>query len=178
MGSFGRGSKASYGWRATTPAEIGSKVAEELNVILEELEMFWFQKSRVAAIRHRFNCIEALKVDEGHWVTEAKEIKRLVVNYFATLFTESMPQPLNDLPSGLFPQILEDMFVELSKCYTKEEILLALRTMEPLKAPSPDGYQALFYQKYWNLVGNNVCDLVLGVLNDTYLALLPKVEHP
>jgi len=118
---------------------------------------------------------------------EAEEIKRLVVNYFANLFTESMPEAHNDFPTGLFSKILDDKYVRLSKPYTSEEVYLALPTMEPFKAPGPNGYQALFFQKYWGLVGKNVCDLVLGVLNgmrileglnDTVLALLPKVKNP
>jgi len=94
-----------------------------------------------------------------------EEIKRLAVNYFANLFTESMPEVRSDLPTGLFPKILDDKYAGLSKPYTSEEVHLALQTMEPLKTPGPNGYQALFFQKYWDLVGNNICNLVLGVLN-------------
>ena len=59
--------------------------------------------------------------------------------------------------------------------------------MNPFKALGPDGYQALFFQKYWTLVGERVCTLVLDVLkgarfpeglNSTFLALIPKVDNP
>jgi len=59
--------------------------------------------------------------------------------------------------------------------------------MNPFKALGPDGYQALFFQKYWALVGESVCSLVLDVLkgarfpeglNSTFLALIPKVDNP
>lgn len=59
--------------------------------------------------------------------------------------------------------------------------------MSTLKAPGPDGYQALFFQKHWNLVADNVYQLVFDVpegkgmpphLNDTFLVLIPKVDNP
>jgi len=98
-------------------------------------------------IRRCFNCIETLKDDNGHWITEAAEIKQSVVNYFATLFSESTSHPQNHLPSGRFPRIQEDQFAELSKPYSDEEVLLALCSMQPLKAPGPDGYHALFFSE-------------------------------
>jgi len=59
--------------------------------------------------------------------------------------------------------------------------------MAPYKVPGPNGFQALFFQKYWALVGEKVSDMVLSVLrgqalpeglNETYLALIPKVDNP
>jgi len=179
------------------------RLRSELNLILQEIETLWFQKSRVEALQdgdrnakyfhistiicRRANRIEALQHDDGHWISSTKEIKHLVVNYFANLFTEALPSPRIDLPSGLFPRLPEATLTELSKPYSSAEIFRALRSMAPYKAPGLDGFPALFFQRYWNLVGPNVCELVLGVLNgrhlpdglnDTFLILLAKVAHP
>lgn len=59
--------------------------------------------------------------------------------------------------------------------------------MGSLKAPRPDGFRVLFYQKNWNLIAKNVHDLVINVLegkglpehlNDTFIVLIPKVDSP
>ena len=48
--------------------------------------------------------------------------------------------------------------------------------MAPLKASGPDGMSHLFYQRYWNLVGDDVCQSVLNFLNNA--SLLEHLNHP
>jgi len=59
--------------------------------------------------------------------------------------------------------------------------------MSAFKAFGPDGCQAFFYQKYWDLIGNQLIHMALRALeghslpkeiNDTFLVLIPKVENP
>lgn len=38
--------------------------------------------------------------------------------------------------------------------------------MHPLKALGPNGLPALFYQKYWHVVGTDVSRMVLDILNN------------
>lgn len=66
--------------------------------------------------------------------------------------------------SGLLPQ-MEDWGLNMLKApYTENEIHATLMKMNPLKAPSPNGIQALFYQKAWEVVGPSVSLYVKGVL--------------
>jgi len=65
------------------------------------------------------------------------------------------------------------------------EVKDAIDQMHPLKAPGPDGLPALFYQKFWHIVGRDIQQLALSVLNDevtpiyvnrTYTALKVKFK--
>lgn len=62
-----------------------------------------------------------------------------------------------------------------------------VKSISPLKAPGIDGYPALFYQRYWHIVGDDVSHFCLEVLNGrivmeeinrTHLVLIPKVDKP
>ena len=55
------------------------------------------------------------------------------------------------------------------------------------KAPVPDGFPAHFFQKHWDVCGEEVTRNVLNILNgtesadcinDTFLVLIPKVKNP
>ena len=76
---------------------------------------------------------------------------------------------------------------DLIREFTKEEVEDALKQMHPTKAPRPDGMSAIFFQKYWNIVGNDVICMVLNVLNSnesmveinrTNITLIPKIKNP
>nr|GEX15550.1 RNA-directed DNA polymerase, eukaryota, reverse transcriptase zinc-binding domain protein [Tanacetum cinerariifolium] len=85
---------------------------------------------------------------------------------------------------------------------TREEIKDAMYSIDDNKAPGPNGYNAKFFKKAWNIVGNDVCRAVeefflsvgndvcraveefflsgklLGELNATLITLVPKVSTP
>ena len=53
----------------------------------------------------------------------------------------------------------------LITAFTREEVVTALKQMHPTKAPGPDGMSVIFFQKYWDVVGNDITCMVLNVLN-------------
>ncbi|KAF5445540.1 hypothetical protein F2P56_034586 [Juglans regia] len=80
-----------------------------------------------------------------------------------------------------------DMKAWLLNPFTREEINATVFHMNPLGSPSPDGFPAQFYQKHWEVVGDQVCSYALKFLNhggllndvnDTYISLIPKVKSP
>lgn len=72
------------------------------------------------------------------------------------------------------------------------EIKEAMFQMNPTKAPSPNGFSAIFFQKFWNFIGHEITEATLKMLNaakfeeginDTIITLtlklkdVCKVEH-
>ncbi|KAA3486234.1 reverse transcriptase [Gossypium australe] len=56
--------------------------------------------------------------------------------------------------------------------YTEEEVYLALKNMGTTKALEADGFPALFFQKFWHIIGRES----LEALNITIL--ISKIRHP
>lgn len=56
--------------------------------------------------------------------------------------------------------ICEEENVGLSLIPPKEEIFLAIKSIGAYKAPGPDGYQAVFYHRFWDIMGSSFCALI------------------
>ena len=59
--------------------------------------------------------------------------------------------------------------------------------MHPTKAPGPDDMLAIFFQKYWDVVGNDISSMILNVVNSnmslaeinkTNITMIPKTKCP
>ena len=92
-----------------------------------------------------------------------------------------MTQVLDTVPR----KVTQAMNESLNAPYTQQEVKVALFEMFPLKAPRPDGYPAHFFQRYWELCGEEVTNVVLKIvegtetaasINETVFVLIPKVK--
>ena len=75
----------------------------------------------------------------------------------------------------------------LCRPYSREEVNCAFAQMHPHKAPGPDGMNPFFYQKFWDIIGDDVSAVVLSILhghpippalNRTFVALILKKQKP
>ena len=116
---------------------------------------------------------------------EINDIAGVAISYFEAMFSSGgcvqMEACLNIVPHRVTPDMLE----VLSSEYNVEEIKAALFQMRPTKAPRPNGMNALFFQKFWHIVGDDVIAAVLGFLNSgtmlpeinyTHIVLIPKIK--
>ncbi|KAA3484647.1 reverse transcriptase [Gossypium australe] len=62
--------------------------------------------------------------------------------------------------------ISEEINVVLLSTYMVEEVYQALKGMGPTKALGWDGFPTLFFQNYWHIVGKDVREFCLGILNE------------
>ena len=75
---------------------------------------------------------------------------------FSSLFSSSLPHFPENLENLIEPCVTDQENSELCKIPTREEINKVVFGMKSLKSPGPDGFPALFYKHYWDIVGDQV----------------------
>ncbi|KAA3485048.1 reverse transcriptase [Gossypium australe] len=114
---------------------------------------------------------------EGQKVTKESEILETASNYFQNLFSSNGVRDSSYLLLGIGTHISSEIISSLLATYTGEEVHQALKGMGPTKAPGWDGFPALFFQNYWHIVGKDVEEYCLGILNED-IVLIPKTLNP
>ena len=96
---------------------------------------------------------------------------------------QGIDEVLRHVPHKVTPEMNESLCAP----YSREEVKNAIFQMFPRKAPRPDGFPAHFYQRHWDLCGDEVTSVVLRIIkgeespesiNDTVIVLIPKVMNP
>lgn len=147
--------------------ELEKKLLGDLNVILEQEELFWLQKSRnillkegdkntkffhlSTVVRRRRNKIEGLNDRDGNWTTEKFDMQAIVTSHFKDLFSsKTRIGEMVDLPQ-FFPDLDSTDLNILNSEVTDVDIKLSLFSIGGLKAPGLDGFPAKFFQDHWTL---------------------------
>ena len=108
------------------------------------------------------------------------------MDYFTKIYTSCSPNRIEEVINTIPTRVTDDMNAELTKTFTSEEVLRALHQIHLTKSPGPDSMLAIFFQRYWNIVGRDITNMVLNVLNfnlpmteinKTNIALIPKTNH-
>ncbi|TYG40891.1 hypothetical protein ES288_D12G130400v1 [Gossypium darwinii] len=184
----------------------GKKLKEarrRLNFLYAREESYWAQRSRSRWLREgdqntryfhakatgrlKKNNIERIKDVEGNWVTNSKDICKVAKDYFVSLFRAN-GQNVEIQEMGYMTECVTRETNEwLNMTYTEEEVLLAIKQMNPNKAPGIDGLSGNFFKHHWEIVGKDTIQTCLDVLNgekdisslnDTMIILIPKIRDP
>jgi hypothetical protein len=117
-------------------------------------------------------------------------IKNEAIKYFKTFFRDTGHNSIVDQINSvrLFPSFVrEDELLLLEKVVSKDEIYEILRGFAKDKSPGPDGWTVEFFLSFFELVGQDLLDMVeetrirgevISSINSTFLALIPKVNNP
>lgn len=110
-------------------------------------------------------------------------IANVATDNFRELFTTSSPSR-DDYVAKLIPRkITREINEQLTKEFHMEETFQAIHNMHPTKAPGPNGMSTIFYQNFWEIIGDDVTKTILNILksnasivdlNQKNIAFIPK----
>ena len=140
------------------------RLKKEINDLLSKEEKMWKQRSRAlwlhevdnntryfhsrATHRFRRNRIEVLEDDRGERCVDENGIANILVDFYQNLFASSSPSQMEEALEATPLVVTEEMNLELMAPFEKAEVDMALKQMDPLKAPGPDGMPPLFFQQF------------------------------
>ncbi|XP_062020763.1 uncharacterized protein LOC133737170 [Rosa rugosa] len=196
--------KGKAGLQVRSNVEQHCQVTKELLQCYREEEIYWAQKAKAnwlnlgdkntrffqtrANIRKRSNRITRIQDSTGNWIENDEGIIRTFVHDFKKRFhldTPSVNAHLQNFTNIIEPCITSTNNASLLQPASEDEILEAVKSIGPLKAPGPDGLHAIFYQNCGTKVKDIVVPMIqsffsentpLNFLNLTNIALIPKIE--
>ncbi|KAA3481168.1 reverse transcriptase [Gossypium australe] len=162
-----------------------------LNLEADKEEVYWEQRARVNWLQHgdrntsffhnmagqRNSRGRVLDLEDelGNRTSNRDEMIKIASRYFENLFSASAGEP----DKHIFGLVKRRVTTSMNEVLLQQDA--------PLKAPGVDGFVAVFFQKYWHLVGDDIskyCLAILngqsevGVINRTRIVLIPKVDKP
>ena len=88
-----------------------------------------------------------------------------MLTIFLDLFRTRGGQVSQQILNAVEAKVTEPMNDNLLKEFTVDEVRRALYNIGDLKASGPDGMPAIFYKNFWDIIGDQIVQEVLGVLN-------------
>jgi hypothetical protein len=136
-------------------------------------------------LRRRRNSILALKVG-NRWVESVQEVRAEIVSYFRGHFSESM----DDRPTFDGVLLLSTSQAEaggLIVPFSEEEVRRVVLESDGSKSPGPDGFNFVFYKRFWDLLKGEVGTMFNQFFQSAslprsfashFITLIPKVPSP
>ncbi|KAA3483060.1 reverse transcriptase [Gossypium australe] len=118
------------------------------------IEIQFFFHIFVSQLR-RTNQIRGLRGLDDQLATTKEELGKIAIEFFQGLFTTKGTGNPERILLGVKRSIMDNMNQFLMTEYSLKETHMPLKDMVPIKAPGVDGLPALFFQRYWHIVGLN-----------------------
>lgn len=135
--------------------------------------------------RKRRNKIQ-LRQDDGAVITSATEIGHKAVEFFTDLFMASPYYLEEDLFVNINPKISESNNYVFFTIPSNEEILDAIKYMNPSSSPGNDGFTSHFYSSCLDIIQDDICAFIRDFFQGAYvpkgitsttLILIPKSQE-
>jgi hypothetical protein len=138
----------------------------------------------IANQRRRKKLIHVLDGPEGH-ITDNKEMLKVANDYYKDLFKFQNRRDIR-LQDNFFlddEKVLVEENIMLGNAFNEEEVREAVFGSYAGGAPGPDGLSFMFYQKFWDIIKEDLIDMFnvwfsddldLYRLNFAMITLIPK----
>lgn len=175
------------------------ELEQKLAYVIREEKWKWFQRSKVREILEgdrntkyyhakangrRRNCqIHSLSQEEGE-IEGQSNLLCYITHFYKKLFGHSVENSISIEMEGIC-QVTEEDKRRLTEPFSMEEIKRVVFELKQHKAPGPDGIPGEFYKKFWDLIKNDLFELLsdfqkglLNVerLNYGIITLVPKTK--
>lgn len=194
--------KSHKGRRDERSVKLYREASNQLKEVYTQQEIFWKQRPKQMLLREgdknskyfhaatknrrKFNYISALENKMGQAVDRENGLQEVMIEYFTELFSASNTNcgsTIDFVSQSVTAEQNEFLLLEIEK----SEVKNALFSMHPYKSLGPNGMSPGFYQKYWQIVGEDVYQFVrfffaIGKfeenITDTNIVLIPKKPNP
>ncbi|KAA3468512.1 reverse transcriptase [Gossypium australe] len=135
------------------------EVKLHLNMEMDKKKRYWEQRAKRA---------------DGSIATNENETEEIARVYFSTLFESKGIGDMEHILSGINVCISDSMNQLMQNSFTEEDIIEAVNGIRPTKASGYDGFPAIFYQKFWHIVGKDTTEFCLNPMyNASQSAFVP-----
>jgi len=140
-----------------------------------------------ANTRKRKNFIHNIHDSDGNNRKDSNKIHDTFSKHFQNIFTSSTSSYSQNIFDVVRNRVSSQDYNLLNNVFTETEVLEAISSMKANSAPGPDGFLAMFFQKYWEIIGPDIMQHVSNVLNNkgsiddsnhTFISLIPKINNP
>jgi len=134
------------------------------------------------------NSITLLQNRQGDHIEKHEDIEEELLTHFRRVHqeTEADRQPAIEKIIKIIPTIISKEHNQiLLRPISLQEVETAMRQLKVGKAPRPDSFTSDFFHNFWDLIKEEVWQVVeskvnrwmLSSLNATFIALIPKEEN-
>ncbi|KAK1393640.1 hypothetical protein POM88_012696 [Heracleum sosnowskyi] len=158
---------ALFEWNKEQRIEFGKQLKEarkrltDLGDVLEVKKSFsvntkYFHPK--ASNRRKKNEVFGINDESGIWQEKEDVVREIFYQHFTKLFTSSSPDQnlIEEALNGMDPRVTQEDNSMLLENFTAEEVINAVKNMNPSKAPREDGLPALFYKKFWSSLKSEI----------------------
>eukprot|EP00253_Pinus_taeda_P033659 PITA_33659 len=192
--------------RSNDLADKEKTLEKELIEKEKQEEVLWKQKSRIRWLkegekntrffhnttiqRRMHNNITHIQNEQGEKLEKHEEIEAELLNHFKKVHKEPSihrTQAIRNITSNIPKLVIYQHNQMLLKPVYLQELDSTVKQLKARKAPGPDGFTSNFFHHFWELIRQEVLQVVeesrilrwmFPGINATFLALIPKVEKP